>query len=35
MTINTNDPTRNGIEEHDRYDEIMHYYIASNNNINI
>lgn len=33
MTINTNVPTRNGIGEHDRYDEIMLYYVASNSNI--
>lgn len=28
MTNNINDPTRNAIGEHDRYDEIMGYYMS-------
>jgi len=28
MTIDMNDPTRNGIGEHERYDEIMTYYLS-------
>lgn len=28
MTININVPTRNAIGEHDRYDEIMGYYMS-------
>jgi len=33
MTTNMNDPTRNIIGEHQRYNEIMCYYPAENSNI--
>jgi hypothetical protein len=33
MTSNMNDPIRNGIEEHERYDEIMVYYCGTQSSI--
>jgi hypothetical protein len=33
MTSNMNDPTRNEIGEHERYDEIMVYYIGTQSSV--
>ena len=33
MTENMNDPTRNGIGEHERYDEIMIYYCRTQSSV--
>jgi hypothetical protein len=33
MTSNMNDPIRNGIGEHERYDEIMVYYCGTQSSI--
>ena len=33
MTSNINDPTRNGIGKHKRYDEIMVYYIGTQSSV--
>jgi hypothetical protein len=33
MTSNINDPTRNGIGEHERYNEIMVYYIGTQSSV--
>jgi len=33
MTSNMNDPTRNGIGEHERYDEIMVYYCGTQSSV--
>ena len=33
MSINVNDPVRNEIGEHERYDEIMNYYIGTQSTV--
>jgi len=33
MSINMNDPTRNELGEHERYDEIMNYYISTQSTV--
>jgi hypothetical protein len=33
MTSNMNDPTRNEIGEHERYDEIMVYYCGTQSSV--